>query len=187
VRCRDVLLWADHAAELTRVPPGDPLQLTGRELARVAAHTALCAAVGQPEERALPRHPDGERGTLTERDVRVVADPPLRGAEDARRLAAVRGKDADVAGVAPDRDGDHDRPFRIAQALDDRLVDFRIRDRLLELPLCRTKEWRVPLELHVVGGQLLWLCHGRSVGWWRAGGGTRTRAPPRGADGLQSS
>ena len=41
-----------------------------RHRARVAADPALGAAVGQPQQRALPGHPHRERGALAERDVR---------------------------------------------------------------------------------------------------------------------
>ena len=71
----------------------DALDLGVRQRARVAADAALRAAVGQPQERALPRHPDGEGGALAERDLRVVADPALRRPHDARVLHAVAGED----------------------------------------------------------------------------------------------
>ena len=60
-----------------------------RHLARAAAHAALGAAVGQPQQRALPRHPHRERRALAERDLGVVADAALRRAEHARVLHAV--------------------------------------------------------------------------------------------------
>ena len=97
VRRRDVLLGPDHRQELGGEAAGQPLELGLRERARVAAHAALRAAVGQAEERALPRHPHRERRALAERDLEVVADPALRRPEDARVLDAVAGKDDPVA------------------------------------------------------------------------------------------
>ena len=48
VRRRDVLLRPDRRAQLLRVAPGQPLELTHGELAGIAANAALGASVGQP-------------------------------------------------------------------------------------------------------------------------------------------
>ena len=103
VRRGDVLLRPDERQELGREAPREALELDVRHLARVAADAALRAAVGQPQQRALPRHPDRERRALAERDLRVVADAALRRAEHARVLHAVAGEDDARAVVEPDR------------------------------------------------------------------------------------
>ena len=98
---RDVLLRADHRQELGGEAAGQPLELARRHLPRVAADAALGAAVGQAQERALPGHPDRERGALAERDLRVVADAALRRAEHARVLDAIAGEDDAALVVHP--------------------------------------------------------------------------------------
>ena len=92
VRSRDVLFRPDHGPQLDRVAAGHPLQLGLGHLARVAADAALRAAVGNPQQRALPGHPHRERRALAERDVRVVAEAALRRAEDGRVLDPVAGE-----------------------------------------------------------------------------------------------
>ena len=83
VRRRDVLLRADDRQQLRGEAAGDLLQLVRREVMRVAAEAALGAAVGQPQERALPGHPHRQRGAFAERDLGVVADAALRRPEHA--------------------------------------------------------------------------------------------------------
>ena len=118
-----------------------------RERARLAADAALRAAVRQPQERALPRHPHRERGALAERDVRVVADAALRRAEHARVLHPVAGEDA--AGcrrrAGPGR-STIERALRVAEPLGDLGRDVGVRERLLELGQRLPVERRVPLE-----------------------------------------
>ena len=70
VRRRDVELRADERRELGGEAAREPRELGLRELARVAAHAALRAAVRQAQERALPGHPHRERGALAEVDRR---------------------------------------------------------------------------------------------------------------------
>ena len=88
-----------------------------RKRAWVAAHAALRAAVRQAQERALPRHPHGERGALAERHRRVVADAALRRAEHARVLHAVAGKTATEPSSQAHRNRDRQRALREAQHL----------------------------------------------------------------------
>ena len=54
---------------------------------------------GIVRDRALPRHPRGERGDLVERDVGVVADAALRRSERDVVLHAIAGEDLDLAAV----------------------------------------------------------------------------------------
>ena len=117
-----------------------------RHLPRVAANAALGAAVRQPQERALPRHPHRERGALAERHVRVVADTALRRPEHARVQDAVAREDGPAAVVHPHRDADHDRALGIAEALGGAGVDVGVRERLLELRHGGAEERRIPLE-----------------------------------------
>ena len=79
--------------------------------ARVAADSALGAAVGEAQERALPRHPHRERRALAERHLGVVADPALRRPRDARVLDAVAGEDDAPPVVHSHRDRDDRRPL----------------------------------------------------------------------------
>ena len=158
----DVLLRPDHRQQLRREAARQPLDLAQRHLARVAADAALRAAVGQAQERALPGHPDRERGALAERHLRVVADPALRRAEHRGVLDAVPGVDDAAAVVEPDGDGEHDRPLRVAKALGDGIRDVRIRPGEIELGDRRLEQRRVPLEVRLCSG-FLDLGHGGSV------------------------
>ena len=79
-------------------------------------------------------------------------------------LDPVGREDLDMAGVAADRNRDHHGPLRRGQPGDDRLVDVRVGNRLLELRQRRPKERRVPLELHLFDRRLLQLGHDRSLG-----------------------
>ena len=147
VRRRDVLLRADERQQLRGEAAREALELARRELARVAADAALRAAVRQAQERALPRHPHGERGALAERDLGVVADAALRRAEHARVLHAVAGEDDAAAVVEPDRAADDDRPLGMPQPLGDAGVDVGVRNRLVELGDRRAVERCVVLEV----------------------------------------
>ena len=89
VRRRNVDPRADHGKQLGGEATSQPLELAVRQLARVAANTALRAAVGKAEERALPRHPHGQRSALAERHLRVVPDASLGRPEHARVLHAI--------------------------------------------------------------------------------------------------
>ena len=113
---------------------------------RSHADPALRAAVRQPQQRALPRHPGGERGALAERDLGVVADAALRRAEHGRVLDAVAGEDLDRAVVAAERDADDDRALGVAEPLGDHVGDARVRKRLLVLGPRHAEQRRVPLE-----------------------------------------
>ena len=86
------LLGADDRDQLGGVAAREALELADAELARRAAHAALRAAVGQAEQRALPRHPHRERRALAERDVGAVAKAALRRAHRQRVLDAVAGQ-----------------------------------------------------------------------------------------------
>ena len=142
----------------------------------IAADAALRAAVGKAQERALPGHPDRERGALAERHLRVVADPALRRPEDGGVLDAVAGEDDAAAVVELDRDGEHDRALGVAEALGDRVGDVRVRPRQLELRDRGLEQRRVPLEVRLCSG-FFDLRHGEECkdSDSDAGGGSRTR------------
>ena len=172
----NVLLRADHGQEIRGEAARQALELALGQLARIAADTAFRAAVGEAQERALPGHPDCERGALAERHLGVVADAALRRPEHGRVLDAVAGKDGAAAVVELDRNGEHDRPLGVAQALRDRARDVRVWQRQLELGDGGLEQRRVPLEVRVCSG-FLDPGHG---GQCRdsvsdAGGGSRTR------------
>ena len=143
----NVLLRPDERQELGREATRETLDLAGRQLARVAADAALRAAVREPQQRALPRHPDGERGALAERDLGVVADPALRRPEHARVLHAVAGEhdrrpSSSFTGQATmiERSGCRSRSATP-------VVDVRVRHRLVELRDRGPVERRVELEV----------------------------------------
>ncbi len=177
----------------------------------VAADAALRAAVRQAQERALPRHPHGERGALAERDLGVVADAALRRAHDARVLDAVAGEHDALARVHADRHRDHRGALRKAEALGDVVRDVGDRDRLVELRDRHPVQRRVPLELGM-GKRFRGARHGgpsvdaspssrscprsgapgqlyHSRTRWivpHAGGGTRTRTSPLGTPAFKA-
>ena len=176
----DVLLRPDHRQQVRREAARQALDLARRHLARVAANASLRPSVREPQERALPGHPDGERGALAERHLRVVADAALRRPEHGGVLDAVAGEDDAPAVVELDRDGEHDRALGVAETLGDRVGDVRVGQRLLELGDGGLEERRVPFEVRLRCG-LLDPGHGGSL-VSDAGGGSRTRTAVRPAD-----
>ncbi len=178
VRRRDVLLRPDHSAQLARVAPRQPLELTKRQLTRIAANTTLRATVRKPEERTFPGHPNSERSALAHRHVRVVANPTFGRPKHTRVLNPVSRKDVDVPLVPPNRNRDHDGTFGVAKPLGDRLVDVRVGKRQLELLQRGPKERRIPFEPGFLRGELFDLGHGRSLGARDAESGARTRSAP---------
>ena len=104
----NVLLGADLVDDLGRVAAREPLELVRGEALRVADDAALRAAERQPHQRALPRHPHGERLDLVARDGRVVADPALGRPAGHVVHDAIAVEDVDGPVVHRDRDGDLD-------------------------------------------------------------------------------
>ena len=123
VGSRDVLLGADLVDDLARVAARQALELTARELLRVADDAALGAAEGQAHQRALPGHPHRERLDLVARDRRVVADPALRRAAGDVVGDAVAAEDAHRAVVHRHRDRDLDRLLALLEDVDQVGVD----------------------------------------------------------------
>ena len=129
----DVSLRADDRQELGGEPPRQALELSAGEVPRVAAHSALRAAVREAQKRALPGHPHRERGALAERHRLVVADPALRRAKHARMLDAIARVDAERAVVQANGNGRGEAALGIAEHLRDERVDPRRRERPVEL------------------------------------------------------
>ena len=135
-----------NGAQLGGEAARDARQLVLRELARVAAHAALRAAVRQPQQRALPGHPHRERRALAEVDGVVVADAALRRAEHRRVLHPVGRERAVRAVVHPTgrvrisaRSGERSR-FATKSGM------LRELERVVELGQRLLVERRVPLE-----------------------------------------
>ena len=122
---RDVPVGAHHVGHRAHVGAREALQLQRRELLRVDHHAALAAAVGETGHRALQRHPEREGLDLFERDVRVVADAPLGGAEGVVPAAAEGGEVPRRAVVHADREARHQALERVGQGVDDLGVDGR--------------------------------------------------------------
>ena len=159
------LFGADHGQELGREAAREPLELAGRQLARVAAHAALRAAVGQPQQRALPRHPHRERGALAEVDVRVVADAAL--ASGRARSSAGRGRRGTISKLpASRRTGTPTIVDRsgTAESLRDEVRYVGVLERLLELAERRAVERRIPLERRLLDRRFVELGHALSLG-----------------------
>src|SRR5437763_173190 len=124
--------------------------------------TQRCSPSRQPsrwQARALPGHPHRERGALAERDLHVVANAALRGAEHRRVLDPVGREDAELSGVEVDGDADDERALRVAQPFGHEVLDVGMRQRLLELRKRGAVERRLPLQLAAPGRNLLHLSH----------------------------
>ena len=102
----DVVLRADDRHDLAGVSAGEPLLLAHRELLRVADHAALGPAVGQIDQRVLPRLQHGQRHHLVHVDGGVVADAALERPAGVVVLGAVAGEDLDRPVVHLHRAGD---------------------------------------------------------------------------------
>ena len=132
---------------LGREPARDPLGARDGTAPWGCSARHLGPAVGQPQQRTLPRHPHCEGGALAERDTRVVADPTLRRPHHARVLHAVAGEDDPRAVVELHRAGDDDRPLGVTEPLGDSQVDVGVRHGLVELSDRGAVERRVELEV----------------------------------------
>ena len=119
VRRGDVLLGADRVDDFRDVAARQRLELAAGHPRRVADDAALAAAERHVRDRALPRHPGGERRHFVERDVGVIADAALRRSKRDVVLHAVAGEDLDLAVVHLHRAGDGDLPLRAGEDLPD--------------------------------------------------------------------
>ena len=78
-------------------------------------------------------------------------------------LDAVAREDRPLAGVEPDRDADHERALRVAQPLGHELLDVGVRQGLFVLRERRPVERRLPLQVPVLGRNLLYFGHNQGV------------------------
>jgi hypothetical protein len=115
IRGWDVLLRTDQHLDLGEIASGQRLELLLAESLGVDDDPALAAAVRDPDDRALPRHPHREGLDLVEADVLVVADPALRRTATQVVLDAVTGEDLDAAIVHVDGEMDGELATRLAQ------------------------------------------------------------------------
>ena len=164
----DVELRPDERRELRGEAARDARDLGRGELARVAAHAALRAAVRQAEQRALPRHPHRERRALAEVDALVVADAALRRAEHRGVLHAVGRERAERAVVHLHGQRQDQRALGMAETGRDHRRDLGQLERMLELRARLLVERCVPLEL---GRGVCHLGHGGRVRHSRGPGG----------------
>ena len=123
VRRGDVLLGADGVDDFRNVAARQRLELTAGHARRIADDATLAAAERHVRDRALPRHPGGERRDFVERDVGVIADAALGRAKGDVVLHAVSGEDFDFAVVHLDRTGDGDLPLRTGEDLPDARIE----------------------------------------------------------------
>ena len=79
-------------------------------------------------------------------------------------LHAVAREDRPAPGVEPHGDADHERALRVAQPLGDELLDVGVRERLLVLRERRPVERRLPFQVPLLGRDLLYFGHKRSLG-----------------------
>ncbi len=115
IRRGDVLLGPDEHADLGRVAPRQPLQLTQRELLGVDPHAALATTIGDAHHGALPGHPHGQGADLVEGHVLVIAQAALGGTAAQVVLDAVAGEDLDAAIVHAHRHGHDELTLALAQ------------------------------------------------------------------------
>ena len=105
---RDVAVGADQELDLGRVAAGKRLELLRAHRLRIAHHATLRAAVGDPNDRALPGHPHRERFDLVERYRGVIADAAFARSARGVVLHAVAGEDLHHAVRHPHREVDRE-------------------------------------------------------------------------------
>jgi hypothetical protein len=161
---RHILLRPDEIDDFGDVPAGQRLQLALRHPRRVADDPAFAAAEGDVRDGALPRHPGGERRDLVERDVRVIADAPLRRAERDVVLHTVAGEDLDFPVVHLHRARHDNLPLRVGENAPDPGIEIEDARGSVEL-LKHRAEQRAVLSHHGI------IFHG----WWVVVGGGSLR------------
>ena len=115
VRRHHVGMGPDERDHLLHVAPRQRLQLAPGERREVDPDAALGAAIGQPDQRAFPAHPDRQRRHLADIDAGREAGAALGGPEREMMLHAIAFEHRDRAVVAVDRTGDGERPLRQQQ------------------------------------------------------------------------
>ena len=104
VRRRHVGQLADVARDLANPSAADLLLLAHAQVVRIANDPALAAAERDVDDRALPRHPHGERAHGVDGFLRVEADAPFGRAARVVVLHAEALEHLDVAVVHADRE-----------------------------------------------------------------------------------
>src|SRR6185312_5033377 len=119
---RNIRVRSERLDDSIRVAPSQALELANAHLERITDYATLRATERNVHDRALPRHPRGERLHFLERDVHVEANAAL--ARAARRVVehAVTGEDLDLSVVQNDRARHGYLLLRIAK----NLVDARL-------------------------------------------------------------
>ena len=132
IGCRDVRIGAQDFDDAGGVASRHTLQLAHRHRGRIANDAALGAPERDVHQRALPRHPGGQRFDFFEGDVEIEANAAL--GRSTRRVVqhAVAGIDLDLSAVAEDRHGDNDLFFGIAQNLVQAGVEIEQLRRVIE-------------------------------------------------------
>ena len=130
---RDVFLGADRVDDLRDVAAGERLELAAGHARGVADDAALAAAERDVGDRALPRHPGGERRDFVEADVGVVANAALGRPERDVVLHAIAGEDFDLAVVHLNRTRDDDLALGVREDLPDAGVEPQQSRRSIEL------------------------------------------------------
>ena len=132
-RRRHVAVGAEDVHDPRGVAARDALELTLRQLARIADHAALAAAERHVDDGALPRHPRGQRGDLIEGHAGMVADTALGRSQRDVVLDTVAREHLDLAVVALDGARHGDLPLRMGQDLPDAGIEIENTRRPFEL------------------------------------------------------
>ncbi len=111
------LLRADQRENCAGVAARHALQFAQRHVLRIAGYSALGAAEGNVDHRALPRHPGGQRLYLVESHLRVVADAALGGSAHRAVLNAISLKAMNVPVIHAHRHSHGQNPFGILDHL----------------------------------------------------------------------
>ena len=132
IRGGDVFFGTEKLEQLSRITTGQPLQLSGRHLGRIANDATLGSSKRDVHDGAFPGHPGGKRFDFVECDVRRESQPPLtRPARDVV-LDAVARENLKPPGVHENRDVNSDFPPRIAEELVEAIIQVQLLSRDVE-------------------------------------------------------
>ena len=113
----DVGMRPDERDHLLHIAAGHRLQLTLRQLGRVAGDAALGAAIGQAGQRAFPAHPDRQRPDLADIDIGGEADTALGRPKRQVMLYSIALEHGGRPVIHMDRDRHADRALRVQKAV----------------------------------------------------------------------
>ena len=125
IRSRNVSLRSQNGHDFVGESPRQPLQFGSRHPLRVADHSAFRAAVRNVHRRRLPRHPRSQRLHLVQREIRMVANAPLRRSSSHVVLHAIPGENLYLAVIQLDGNGDFHHSLGGAQNLPQSRVDLQ--------------------------------------------------------------